>query len=52
MFGDGFGMNAIILAAGLGSRFVGKTKHKALIIIDGIANIERTISFLNEVGGL
>lgn len=45
-------MNAIILAAGLGSRFkdITKTKHKSLLEIDGIPNLERTIGFLNEFG--
>lgn len=43
-------MNAIILAAGLGSRFNELTKenHKALLPIDGIPNIERTIRYLQE----
>lgn len=43
-------MNAIILAAGLGSRFkeYTKTQHKALLPINGLPNIERTIIFLNE----
>lgn len=43
-------MNAIILAAGLGSRFqeITKNNHKALLPIDGIPNIERTIQFLKE----
>ncbi|AQW88388.1 phosphocholine cytidylyltransferase [Campylobacter pinnipediorum subsp. caledonicus] len=45
-------MNAIILAAGLGSRLkeLTKNKHKALFEIDGIPNIERTIKFLNKSG--
>ena len=45
-------MNAIILAAGLGSRLkeLTKNKHKALFAINGIPNIERTIIFLNEIG--
>lgn len=45
-------MNAIILAAGLGSRLkeLTKNKHKALFTIDGVPNIERTIKFLNEIG--
>ena len=44
-------MNAIILAAGLGSRLkeLTKNKHKALFEIEGIPNIERTINFLNEI---
>lgn len=43
-------MNAIILAAGLGSRFKDITKkiHKALLPIDKEPNIERTIKFLKE----
>lgn len=43
-------MNAIILAAGLGSRFKEwtKTKHKALLPINEVPNLERTIHFLNE----
>lgn len=43
-------MNAIILAAGLGSRFKDITKktHKALLPIENIPNIERTIKFLKE----
>lgn len=45
-------MNAIILAAGLGSRLkeITKSKHKALIEIKGIPNIERTILYLKEAG--
>lgn len=45
-------MNAIILAAGLGSRFneITKNNHKALLPIDGIPNIERTITYLHEFG--
>ncbi|MDC9603973.1 NTP transferase domain-containing protein [Xenorhabdus griffiniae] len=44
-------MNAIILAAGLGSRFKELTtnNHKALLPINGIPNIERTIQYLNDV---
>lgn len=44
-------MNAIILAAGLGSRLKELTinKHKALFEVNGIPNIERTIKFLNEL---
>lgn len=44
-------MNAIILAAGLGSRLkeLTKNKHKALFEIEGIPNIERTIKFLHEI---
>lgn len=43
-------MNAIILAAGLGSRFqeITKNNHKALLPIGGIPNIERTIQYLKE----
>lgn len=43
-------MNAIILAAGLGSRFGETTKknHKALLPINGLPNIERTITYLKE----
>ncbi|KEA45390.1 hypothetical protein CR66_07670 [Campylobacter mucosalis] len=43
-------MNAIILAAGFGSRLkeLTKSKHKALFDILGEPNIERTIKFLNE----
>lgn len=45
-------MNAIILAAGLGSRFgdITKTTHKALLPIGGIPNIEITIKYLLEFG--
>lgn len=45
-------MNAIILAAGLGSRFNDLTKHnhKALLPIGRKPNIERTIEFLHEFG--
>lgn len=45
-------MNAIILAAGFGSRLkeLTKSKHKALFEILGEPNIERTIKFLNERG--
>ncbi|QXF36033.1 CTP--phosphocholine cytidylyltransferase [Photorhabdus luminescens] len=45
-------MNAIILAAGLGSRFNNLTKenHKALLPINDIPNIERTIQYLHEFG--
>lgn len=45
-------MNAIILSAGLGSRFKEKTKnkHKSLFEINGIPNIERTIIYLHEAG--
>ncbi len=43
-------MKAIILAAGLGSRFkeITKTTHKALLPIQGEPNLERTIKFLKE----
>lgn len=45
-------MNAIILAAGLGTRFkeVTKTQHKALLPVGGIPNIERTIQYLQDFG--
>ncbi len=45
-------MNAIIMAAGLGSRFkeMTKNKHKALLPIQGVPNLERTIGYLNEAG--
>ena len=45
-------MNAIILAAGLGSRLreITKRKHKALIEVKDIPNIERTILYLKESG--
>lgn len=45
-------MNAIILAAGLGSRFksITETTHKAMLSIDGIPNIERTIHYLKKAG--
>lgn len=41
-------MNAIIMAAGLGSRFKELTKHhhKALLPINGVPNLERTITML------
>lgn len=45
-------MNAIIMAAGLGSRFKEMTKHqhKSLLPIQGKPNLERTIEFLNDAG--
>ncbi|MBR0574570.1 MULTISPECIES: NTP transferase domain-containing protein [Pasteurellaceae] len=45
-------MNAIILAAGLGSRFKDITQktHKALLPINEVPNIERTIIYLHEAG--
>lgn len=45
-------MNAIILAAGLGSRFheITENNHKALLPIGEIPNIERTITYLHEFG--
>lgn len=41
---------AIILAAGLGSRFkeLTKTSHKALFPVNGVPNLLRTIRFLKE----
>ena len=43
-------MNALLLAAGLGSRFkeITKHNHKALLPIGGIPNIERTIGYLHD----
>lgn len=43
-------MNAIILAAGLGSRFKDITihTHKALLPIKGVPNIEHTINYLKK----
>lgn len=43
-------MKAIILAAGLGSRFkeITKKTHKALLPINGVPNLERTIQYLHE----
>lgn len=43
-------MNAIIVAAGLGTRFKELTKHthKSLLPINGIPNLERTIRMLNQ----
>ncbi|AKD37562.1 LicC protein [Pasteurella multocida subsp. multocida OH4807] len=43
-------MNAIILAAGLGSRFkeITQKTHKALLPIDNTPNIERTIQYLKQ----
>ncbi|WP_157655365.1 NTP transferase domain-containing protein [Burkholderia ubonensis] len=45
-------MNAIILAAGLGTRFGTLTlkNHKALLSIGGIPNIERTLHYLRDAG--
>lgn len=45
-------MNAIILAAGMGTRFkdITKNNHKALLPIGGVPNIERTINYLREFG--
>ncbi|EPO5266053.1 NTP transferase domain-containing protein [Providencia rettgeri] len=45
-------MNAIILAAGLGSRFgdITKKTHKSLLPINNQPNIERTIKYLIEFG--
>lgn len=44
--------NAIIMAAGLGSRLkeYTKTTHKSLFLVDNVANLERTIRYLNEIG--
>ncbi|EEW77477.1 D-glycero-alpha-D-manno-heptose 1-phosphate guanylyltransferase [Haemophilus influenzae] len=43
-------MNAIILAAGLGSRFkdITQSTHKALLDIHGTPNLERTLTFLRQ----
>ncbi len=43
-------MNALLLAAGLGSRFkeITKHNHKALLPIGGVPNIERTIGYLHD----
>ncbi|MCR6591982.1 sugar-1-phosphate nucleotidyltransferase [Campylobacter insulaenigrae] len=43
-------MNAIILAAGLGSRFkeLSRITHKAMLKIHGVPNIERTIVYLKK----
>lgn len=45
-------MNAIILAAGLGSRFkeITKVHHKSLLEIGGKPNLERTLDYLKEFG--
>lgn len=45
-------MNALLLAAGLGSRFKDITKHnhKALLPIGNVPNIERTIRYLHDAG--
>lgn len=45
-------MNAIILAAGLGSRFkdVTKNNHKAMLPINDTPNIDRTLQYLLEAG--
>ena len=44
-------MNAIILAAGLGSRFkdITKKEHKSLLKIGDKPNLERTIEYLTDV---
>ncbi|MCI1903902.1 NTP transferase domain-containing protein [Enterococcus hirae] len=44
--------NAIFVAAGFGSRFkeMTKSQHKALLPVNEIPNMERTIRFLNEAG--
>ena len=43
-------MNAIILAAGLGSRFkdITQSTHKSLLDIHGTPNLERTLAFLQQ----
>ena len=43
-------MNAIILAAGLGSRFkdITQSTHKSLLDIHGTPNLERTLTFLRQ----
>ena len=43
-------MNAIILAAGLGSRFkdITKKEHKSLLKIGDKPNLERTIEYLTD----
>lgn len=45
-------MNAIILAAGLGSRFKDLTthSHKAMFPIEGVPNLERTLGMLQDAG--
>ncbi len=45
-------MNAIILAAGLGSRFKELTthSHKSMFPIEGTPNLERTLAMLTEAG--
>lgn len=45
-------MSAIILCAGFGSRLgaISQNTHKALLKVNGVPNIERTIGFLREIG--
>ena len=43
-------MNAVILAAGLGSRFGDITKNIRLFTYRWNTNIERTIQYLSEFG--
>lgn len=45
-------MSAIILCAGFGSRLgvLSQNTHKALLKVNGVPNIERTINFLHEIG--
>lgn len=45
-------MNAIILAAGMGSRFkeIGRKTHKSLLPIEGTPNLERTVTYLKQAG--
>lgn len=44
--------NAIIMAAGLGSRFgeITRTRHKTLLPIGGMPNLERTVNYLLDAG--
>lgn len=50
LYYKGTKMNAIILAAGLGSRFkaITQSTHKALLDIHGTPNLERTLAFLQQ----
>lgn len=45
-------MNAIILAAGMGSRFkeIGQKTHKSLLPVEGVPNLERTVLYLQQAG--